>query len=284
MHYYTRHLGDYTMSTAHLSMMEHGAYTLLLDQHYATEKPLPADMAILCRILRASGKAETAAIQAVLEQFWTLTETGWVQKRAQEEMLRYAERAVINKATGLRGGRPKKTMQETERITESVTESKTESVSKSLTEHEPNRNPIPITNTNIKPNTPPIRPPSPEKPPPQKRSAAPPGKPGDVLDAVWTDFLAIRKAKRAPLTATALRAIESEAAKAGLSLNAALVECCARGWQGFRADWIGPKPRASPVVSLAERRGQDKRDFWEQINGKTGAVSAAIDGEAVRVD
>ncbi len=112
----------------------------------------------------------------------------------------------------------------------------------------------------------------------------PPGKPGDVSDSVWADFLAIRQAKRSPLTATALRAIESEAEKAGLTLNAALVECCARGWQGFRADWIGPKPRASPVVSLAERRGQDKRDFWEQINGKTGAVSAAIDGEAVRVD
>lgn len=276
MHYYTRHLGDYTMSTAHLSMIEHGAYTLLLDQHYATEKPLPTDMNMLCRILRASSKVEVAAIKAVLEQFWTLTDTGWVQKRAQEEMLRYAERTVINKATGLRGGRPKKAMQETERITESV--------SKSLTEQEPNRNPIPITNTNIKPNTPPTRPPSPEKHPPQKRSSAPPGKPGDVLDAVWTDFLAIRKAKRAPLTATALRAIESEAAKAGMSLNAALVECCARGWQGFRADWIGTKPLASPVVSLAERRGQEKRDFWEKINGKTGAVSAAIDGEAVRVD
>ncbi len=276
MHYYTRHLGDYTMSTAHLSMMEHGAYTLLLDQHYATEKPLPTDMNMLCRILRASSKVEMAAIKTVLEQFWTLTETGWVQKRAQEEMLRYAERTVINKATGLRGGRPKKNTHETEHITESVSES--------LTEREPNRNPIPTTNTNKNPNTPPTRPPSTGKTPPQKRTAAPPGKPGDVLDAVWNDFLAIRKAKRAPLTATALLAIESEAEKAGYSLNAALIECCARGWQGFRADWIGPKPRASPVVSLAERRGQDKRDFWEQINGKTGAVSAAIDGEAVRVD
>ena len=30
MNYYERHLGDYARDTAHLSMMEHGAYGLLL--------------------------------------------------------------------------------------------------------------------------------------------------------------------------------------------------------------------------------------------------------------
>lgn len=59
-----------------------------------------------------------------------------------------------------------------------------------------------------------------------------------VSKEVWDDFLAIRKAKRAPLTNTALDAIKREAVKAGLTLNEALSESVARGWQGFKADWV----------------------------------------------
>lgn len=59
-----------------------------------------------------------------------------------------------------------------------------------------------------------------------------------VSKEVWDDFLAIRKAKRAPLTNTALDAIQREAAKAGWTLNEALSESVARGWQGFKADWV----------------------------------------------
>jgi len=65
--------------------------------------------------------------------------------------------------------------------------------------------------------------------------------------------LEIRKAKRSPLTDTALDAIKSEAAVAGFTLNAALTECCARGWQGFRADWVSLQPPAAHAVSVASR-------------------------------
>lgn len=65
-----------------------------------------------------------------------------------------------------------------------------------------------------------------------------PLKPESVNQDVWDDFLAIRKAKRAPLTNTALDAIQREAAKAGWTLNEALSESVARGWQGFKADWV----------------------------------------------
>jgi DNA-binding transcriptional ArsR family regulator len=63
-------------------------------------------------------------------------------------------------------------------------------------------------------------------------------RPDGVGEQVWVDFLAIRKAKRSPLTATALRGIEREAAKAGISLGDALAMCCERGWQAFKADWM----------------------------------------------
>ena len=63
-------------------------------------------------------------------------------------------------------------------------------------------------------------------------------KPDGVDQNIWNDFLDLRKAKRAPLSNTALAAIEREAAKAGWSLNEALAECIARGWQGFKSEWV----------------------------------------------
>ena len=52
------------------------------------------------------------------------------------------------------------------------------------------------------------------------------------------DFLAVRKAKKLPLTETAVEGIRREAAKAGLTLEAAVRHCCERGWAGFNADWL----------------------------------------------
>lgn len=65
--------------------------------------------------------------------------------------------------------------------------------------------------------------------------------PDGVSPDVWEDFNAVRKAKRAPVTPTALKSIEREAGKAGWSLQDALSECVTRGWQGFKADWVKPQ-------------------------------------------
>jgi len=62
--------------------------------------------------------------------------------------------------------------------------------------------------------------------------------PDAVRPETWSDFLQIRKAKKAPVTAAAIAGIEREARKAGWSLEKALIECCARGWAGFKADWV----------------------------------------------
>jgi len=62
--------------------------------------------------------------------------------------------------------------------------------------------------------------------------------PPDVDEKVWADFMLIRKKKKAPMTDTALEGLQREASKAGIFLNDALRECCARGWQGFKAEWM----------------------------------------------
>ncbi len=59
-----------------------------------------------------------------------------------------------------------------------------------------------------------------------------------VSEQVLSDWMAHRKEKRAKVTATAVRGIQREADKAGVTLEAALAMCCARGWTGFKADWV----------------------------------------------
>tara|TARA_R110000822_G_scaffold137399_4_gene274888 strand:- start:2056 stop:2457 length:402 start_codon:yes stop_codon:yes gene_type:complete len=64
-------------------------------------------------------------------------------------------------------------------------------------------------------------------------------RPTTVSKEIWADWQAVRKAKRAgPVTATVLRRMTTEATKAHLSLEAAVEECAARGWQAFKADWL----------------------------------------------
>ena len=78
-------------------MVEHGAYTLMLDTHYATAKPLPENRAVLYRLLRAVTTKEKAAIKVVLGQFWNLTEDGWINARATIELAKYAAQSSTNR-------------------------------------------------------------------------------------------------------------------------------------------------------------------------------------------
>lgn len=112
--------------------------------------------------------------------------------------------------------------------------------------------------------------------------------PADVPAGVFADFLAIRKAKRAPLTATALAGIGREAAKAGISLADALAVCCERGWVGFRADWYGEgsatsqaarpgRATAAPAETFRERDERLARERWEQATGQRHPDSIAAE-------
>lgn len=88
------------------------------------------------------------------------------------------------------------------------------------------------------------------------------GCPGDVDPRQWGDWLALRKAKRAPVSETALAGIRREAAKAGMTLQAALAECCSRGWAGFKAEWVQPRIAAPPTA--ADRRAAFVASLYPQ--------------------
>jgi len=80
--------------------------------------------------------------------------------------------------------------------------------------------------------------------PPARRRSVQADRPEDVSPATWEGFVAIRKARRAPLTVGALDGIRAEAAKANVTLEAALLEAASRGWQSFRSDWVQSQPSA----------------------------------------
>lgn len=85
MNFFKLYMGDYQRDTGALSIAEHGAYFLMLQYHYATEKPLPTGKD-LYRLLRCESKADRCAVDAVARQFWTEADGGLVNNRAQEEI------------------------------------------------------------------------------------------------------------------------------------------------------------------------------------------------------
>jgi uncharacterized protein YdaU (DUF1376 family) len=108
VNFYKRYMGDYGRKTAHLSLIEHGAYTLLLDALYSTEKGLPAGYADLFRICRAMSKTEQTAVASVADQFFPVGEDGLRHNsRAAEELEDAAPAIQAARENGRKGGRPK---------------------------------------------------------------------------------------------------------------------------------------------------------------------------------
>lgn len=91
MNHYPHHIGDYAKDTMALTQGEHGAYRLLMDAAYATEGDIPADE--VYAIAKAHCAAERKNVDRVLAKFFQLRETGWHQKRIEEEVAIYREKS-----------------------------------------------------------------------------------------------------------------------------------------------------------------------------------------------
>ena len=62
-----------------------------------------------------------------------------------------------------------------------------------------------------------------------------------IAGQIAEDFLMIRKAKRQPLTETAMRLIASDAGKCGMTAAQAVEYAIGNGWGSFRAEWLKNK-------------------------------------------
>ncbi|WP_396180200.1 YdaU family protein [Flavobacterium sp.] len=80
MHYYEFNIGDYMRDTAHLDEMEDLAYRRMLDLYYLKESPLPVSIQEIAKLIRM--RTHCDCIANVLREFFTLTESGYVNSKA----------------------------------------------------------------------------------------------------------------------------------------------------------------------------------------------------------
>jgi len=230
MHFYSFNIGDYISHTRHLTVIEDCAYRRLLDLYYLHEQPLNECSTTVARAINMRDHEDE--VGAVLEEFFELVEgAGWVNRRADEEIAKYHNRLEA----ASRAGKASAERRSNARSTTVQPNNKQETI-------------------NIKQET--------------KISTRdkPLSCPDGVGPEVWDGFLKVRKAKKAPVTQTALAGIEREARKAGWSLNAALTECCARGWAGFKADWVKDEKTKTMSHADASKLAAARAIFGDERN------------------
>jgi uncharacterized protein YdaU (DUF1376 family) len=193
--------------------MEDLAYRRLIDQYYLDESPLKGEPALIARRIGMSDFSSD--VQYILETFFEKDGDLWVSKRCDGEIAKYRLKADSARNAN--------------RI-----KSEKLSVLKSEQKSEPNqiltKNQEPITKNHI------------------KTIQAPEG----VSVEVWNDFVLQRKKSRAVVSDNVIKSIAKEAQKAGWSLEQALAECAARGWRGFKAEWV-KEVKKPDVVNVLTR-------------------------------
>jgi uncharacterized protein YdaU (DUF1376 family) len=231
MHYFKLHINDYAQATSHLTLVEDAVYTRLLRKYYADEKPLPADIDRLQRLVGARSREEKAAVLTVLAEFFFRDGDFFRNKRADEELVEYEAKSLKAKESA----NARWMRSHTGRIQNAE-----------QTQSEGNANHKPITNNQSSTTT-------------RSRKAVI-DRPDEVTEQTWNDYVQLRKQKRADLTATALDALKREAQKVGWSLDAVLQECIVRGWTGFKAGWVQEREKTA--------RQMNKDDAWDFLLGR----------------
>ena len=290
MNYYEHHLGDYDGATAHLSWLEDCAYRRMLSLYYRTEAPLPTDVARVCRLVRATTKPERDAVQQVLHEFFQLADDGWHNDRCDQDIAAYhdlepereakrenakeRQRRSRERRAGLfealRGHNVVPAYDTPTKILETllsrVTEHPTDTAHVTPVTRDDTAThthfPLPTSQSQITPTERKER--AASRPPPIPR-------PDDVADGVWSDWLALRKAKKAPVTETVVRGAREEAAKAALTLEDFLRVWCTRGTQGLQAEWLRPNERGRPAANSEPEWRREERERNEAFLGPAAA-------------
>ena len=217
MHYYSFNIGDYASHTRHLSPIEDLAYRRLLDLYYLHEQPLNESSTTVARLIDL--RDNQVEVQTILAEFFELVDgTGWINQRADGEISKYHGKLESASRAGLASAAKRSNGRSTD--------------------VQLNKNQEPRTNN--------------QEPIEKKKPIAPPD---GVSPETWSDFLQIRKLKKAAVTESAVKGIEREARKAGWSLEKALVECCARGWAGFKAEWVNKEQNQNKTQHQINQEG-----------------------------
>lgn len=243
MHYYKRNLGDYAKKAGRLSMLQHGAYTLLIDACYDREQFPTIEEAI--DWAWASSAAEIEAVEFVLRKFFVLEDGRYVQKRIQEEVDAY--HAVAETNARIARERETKRAEKSTKRARGVNEAPRK-------EHEAPPNQEPLTNN--------------QEPTEAKARArsAPLDLPDWLPADAWSDWHAYRNARKgwtAHAKALSLKTL-SDLWEAGHDPRSVINQAIERGWTGLfplRAD-----ARADPVLN---RKPSASADFRGKVYEST---------------
>ncbi|WP_110970846.1 replication protein [Pseudomonas huaxiensis] len=93
--------------------------------------------------------------------------------------------------------------------------------------------------------------------------------PHQIPEQLLTDWLAQRKAKKAAVTATVWKTVNTElgkCAEAGISASDAITEALSAGWQGFKASWVINRIRDNRQQAAPSRHtGFADRDYMDGL-------------------
>ena len=233
MHYYQFNIGNYASHTRYLTPMQDLIYRRLLDLYYLHEKPIPKEDTASCIGLNDC----STDVQRVLNEFFTPTENGWINKRADEQIADYRSKQKSASLAGKKSAEVRKANKD---------KAFEQTFNDRSTDVQLTNNHKPITNNH---KTVKIKEP-----------------PDGVSTETWSDFLLLRKETRAPVTETIIKGIRKEADKSGLTVQEALEHCCVSGWQSFKAEWYenlkSKKQQSEPAWV------KQNREWYENATGK----------------
>lgn len=231
MNYYPHHIGDYAAATAHLSWMQDMAYTRLMRLYYQSEKPIPVDINRACTLVRAQSKAERQAVEDVLQEFFTLADDGWHQKRCDEELAHMQKKSEkARNSVGVRWSNRTNSERNTN-VDTNVLRTQCEGIT--------TNNQEPIANN--------------QEPKKEKTKATPQAafvRPDWVPAEAWEGWLTMRKKKRTPNTDYALHCAVKELERlrdTGNDPAEVLDRATARGWTGLYPVVGNKAPSASMI-------------------------------------
>jgi len=104
MHYYQFNIGDYASHTRYLTPMQDLIYRRLLDLYYLHEKPIPIETP--CTFIGLNDCSTD--VQRVLNDYFILTEKGWINKRADEQIAEYKSKQKSASMAGKKSAEARK--------------------------------------------------------------------------------------------------------------------------------------------------------------------------------
>ena len=285
MNHYRHHIGDYRKDTAHLSLLEHGIYRQALDLYYLEEQPLPLDLPRLMRLLCVRNADEERSLCAVLADFFTETEEGYVHTRCEREL-----EAIYAKSDKARDS----AMKRWEAKKQPVSRKKKSANANAMPTHsERNAN-------GMLPSNPVTHNPLPKENKQRAQEIDLSKMPAALSQGIWTDYWQWRAQNKYPTNQHVVNRIASQLQQcdeAGYPPDEALVTAMERGWRTVKLDWLenanakgtragGNGSRAKRVADTLDdiiRNGlpEERADRMggSDLSEAAGGLRVALDGE-----